>query len=599
MRAATAAMLALLVAFSLQLDDPGWAGTSALIVAQPILGATLRKGVLRLIGTFIGAGAGVALFSCFPQDRVGFFLGLAGWAALCSAAATLLGDVVAYAPLLAGYTCAIVAIAAVSNPPDVFLLAVARGACIVIGIVSTSLVFALTDRGRQRGVLARLIETASGEAVAGLLSALRDPAPDLQAGQTARRTLVARVAALDAVVDQAVGENLDLRARAGVLRRAIVGLLVILSSWRGVEQFRRRTPDGATAAIAERLLHEAVGGESTADALRAAAARIDAENAPDVSRRLLLDRAVHAVEGLADVRSGLDLLRTPLHAQSVRGLPPTRLRDPASAAVNALRSFVTVMAAVLIWNATGWASGSTFVTFATVIVLLFGIKGEGAYSGAVTMAVGVAMGLVIATVVKFAAMPWAQGQGFDGFGGFCILLGGPVAVLGTIGAALPAGRPGSVIALTAMALFLALLSPTNEIAYDFAGFMDSGLAILAGSTLGAAAHRVMPALPRRVRVSLLLAATRRDLRRIADCAWTPDDEAWEARQYARSAAMPPDASLLDHGRLLAALAIGRELLRRRARPDMDEVRGRASDQQIEAAVASHPDYFGGLGLVGR
>jgi hypothetical protein len=42
---------ALCVAFWLELDNPFWAGTSAAIVCQPQLGASLRKGWYRLIGT--------------------------------------------------------------------------------------------------------------------------------------------------------------------------------------------------------------------------------------------------------------------------------------------------------------------------------------------------------------------------------------------------------------------------------------------------------------------------------------------------------------------------------------------------------------------
>src|ERR1700749_301228 len=50
-----AVCLALFVAFWLELDNPFWAGTSAAIVCQPQLGAALRKGWFRMIGTVIGA----------------------------------------------------------------------------------------------------------------------------------------------------------------------------------------------------------------------------------------------------------------------------------------------------------------------------------------------------------------------------------------------------------------------------------------------------------------------------------------------------------------------------------------------------------------
>src|ERR1700751_5345824 len=74
-----AVCLALFVAFRLQLYNPSWAGTSAAIVCQPVLGASLRKGWFRLIGTVIGAIAAVLLSAAFPQHRAGFLLGLALW----------------------------------------------------------------------------------------------------------------------------------------------------------------------------------------------------------------------------------------------------------------------------------------------------------------------------------------------------------------------------------------------------------------------------------------------------------------------------------------------------------------------------------------
>jgi uncharacterized membrane protein YccC len=74
-----AVCLALYIAFWLQLDNASWAGTSAAIVCQPSLGASLRKGWFRMVGTGIGATAIVVLTACFPQDRLGFLLGLAVW----------------------------------------------------------------------------------------------------------------------------------------------------------------------------------------------------------------------------------------------------------------------------------------------------------------------------------------------------------------------------------------------------------------------------------------------------------------------------------------------------------------------------------------
>src|SRR5579863_10385261 len=74
--------LALFVAFWLELDTPYWAGGTAAIVCQPQLGASLRKGWFRIVGTIVGAVVAVALTACFPQDRIGYLGSLALFCAL-------------------------------------------------------------------------------------------------------------------------------------------------------------------------------------------------------------------------------------------------------------------------------------------------------------------------------------------------------------------------------------------------------------------------------------------------------------------------------------------------------------------------------------
>jgi uncharacterized membrane protein YccC len=72
-----AACLALYIAFSLELDSAYWAGTSAVVVSLPTVGASLRKAKFRMVGTVVGAVAIVVLTACFPQDRAAFIVGLA------------------------------------------------------------------------------------------------------------------------------------------------------------------------------------------------------------------------------------------------------------------------------------------------------------------------------------------------------------------------------------------------------------------------------------------------------------------------------------------------------------------------------------------
>src|ERR1700680_1910895 len=91
-----AVCIALYIAFWLQLDNAYWAGSSAAVVCQASLGGSLRRGSVLMIGTAVGAVAIVMLTACFPQERIGFLLGLALWGAACGLLATLLRNFAAY-----------------------------------------------------------------------------------------------------------------------------------------------------------------------------------------------------------------------------------------------------------------------------------------------------------------------------------------------------------------------------------------------------------------------------------------------------------------------------------------------------------------------
>ena len=94
--------LALYVAFWLQLENPYWAGTTAALVCQPHLGASLRSGWFRMIGTIVGGAAIVVMTKCFPQDRAGFLVGLASWGAARALGATVFRNALGIAAAIAG-----------------------------------------------------------------------------------------------------------------------------------------------------------------------------------------------------------------------------------------------------------------------------------------------------------------------------------------------------------------------------------------------------------------------------------------------------------------------------------------------------------------
>jgi len=191
--------LALFVAFWLQLDNPFWAGTSAAIVCQPQLGASLRKGSFRMIGTLIGAILIVVLTVCFPQNRIGFLAGLALWCSACAFGATVLGNFASYSAALAGYTAAIVGadtLGATGGPSaDVFMLAVWRVSEICIGIVCAGIVLAGTDLGGAPRRLATAFADLTTEIASRFAHMLTLAGPQLPDTQHERSELI-RPAAL-------------------------------------------------------------------------------------------------------------------------------------------------------------------------------------------------------------------------------------------------------------------------------------------------------------------------------------------------------------------------------------------------------------------
>jgi uncharacterized membrane protein YccC len=159
--------LALFIAFWLELDNAFWAGTSAAIVCLPELGASLRKGWFRVLGTVVGAAVIVVLSACFPQQRALFLGNLALWGGLCSGGATLMRHFAGYAAGLAGVTAVVIANDQLGATGGIngnaFMLAVTRVSEICIGIVAAGVILAGTDFGAAPRKLAALMSKLCAE----------------------------------------------------------------------------------------------------------------------------------------------------------------------------------------------------------------------------------------------------------------------------------------------------------------------------------------------------------------------------------------------------------------------------------------------------
>jgi uncharacterized membrane protein len=129
-------LIALLVSFTFNLDQPYWALLTVFIVSQPQQsGLVLAKSFYRIIGTVIGAAVALLLVALFAQERVLFLGGLALWVGLCTFGSQYARNFAAYAFVLSGYTAAIVGIPGALDAGNAFYIATGRVTEISLGII--------------------------------------------------------------------------------------------------------------------------------------------------------------------------------------------------------------------------------------------------------------------------------------------------------------------------------------------------------------------------------------------------------------------------------------------------------------------------------
>ncbi|MFZ3237504.1 MAG: FUSC family protein [Stellaceae bacterium] len=610
--------LALYVAFWLELDTPSWAGATAALVCQPHLGASLRKGWFRMIGTVIGAVASVVMTACFPQDRAAFFLVLALWGAGCALVANLLRNFAAYSAALAGYTAAIIASDELGSVGGLngqaFILAVNRASEICIGIVCAGLVLAGTDFGGARRRVASLFADLSSEIACRFAGTLADAGAEFEQTQTIRRELVRRVIALDPVVDEALGESSELRYHSPVLQNALDGLVKALASWRTVAAVLARSPQQRARQEASEVLtevpevlratpgrHEAArwlaGPARLLQICDAAVRRLAALPAATPSLRLLADQAAEALAGISQALEALALLVADPTRRASRGRGSRRLRVPdwLPPLVNAGRAFVVIGVAELFWVVTAWPGGASAITFAAIIVILFAPRADQAYAIAIGFMIGTVLTVIIVATLLFAALP-----NVETFAVFSLIIGLVLVPVGTVFAL----QWQAAIFTGMVTVFIPLLAPTNPMSYNQEQYYNAALAIIVGAGAGAVSFRLLPPVSPARRTRRLLASTLRDLRRLATGPLPDTPSDWEQRMYARFALLPDQAQPLERSWLVAALSAGskiielRHLCRERglsrdlgpaleAVTDGDCTGAAAELAGIDAALASH------------
>ncbi|WP_026471490.1 FUSC family protein [Alkanindiges illinoisensis] len=153
-----AAMLALFIAISLNLQNPMWAMGTVFIVANPLAGVLSSKAVYRMLGTLAGACLSILVLPPFINSPLPFSLIIALWVGFCLYVSLLDRTPRSYFFMLAGYTMAMIGFSAVADPTHLFDISLSRFEEITLGILCATVISRVFFPVNIAGVLSGRID---------------------------------------------------------------------------------------------------------------------------------------------------------------------------------------------------------------------------------------------------------------------------------------------------------------------------------------------------------------------------------------------------------------------------------------------------------
>ncbi|WZB76818.1 FUSC family protein [Achromobacter insuavis] len=599
-RSTAAALLALAVAYLLELDTPFSAASTVLLVINPVQGAVIGKGAWRIIGTLVGMLAAVALMAVAGQQPLLFVLGFGAWPGLCVAAMTLLRHFRASGAVVAGYTIGLATYGAMGHPEHTFEHVMGRGATVMIGVVCLGLVSSLFSARTLRARLHAHYQRLAAN-VAGAIARQQGAAP--AEALAARQALIADVYGVDDLLAAGKAESEDLAQRAAAVRNGMAALFSALiggtparmdegSAAQALAALRaplRQAWEDASQALTAGDLPRAAGllrqaRQSLIDALsdlRLADARQEA------TLLIAAERLGEQLDAYLDALDGLAALAQP---RPPAGAAPVRFhRDYASAVRNGLRSMAAILLAGLFWLWSGWTDGDMMLLVLAPYCSLLATAGDPP-AGARAFLRGCLYAVPAAWVCAFGVLPH-----LDGFA----LLAVALAVFwlpGILATSSPRTAFGGLAYLVA---FNTLTAADNPMQYSMQAFANHAVAwVLATSFALLCFQVILPRHPGRD-IARLRRVIRDDSLALLR-GKRPADAGWQQRQQHRVAQLGAllkgrPAQLADAlAQSLAALRVGLEtqriqrLLANRALPPQAQRLAQAGLDRLARGGAPRP-----------
>jgi uncharacterized membrane protein YccC len=477
-------LIALLIAFTFNLDQPQWALLTVLIVSQPQSGLVLAKSFYRIIGTLIGAAVALFFVALFAQERVLFLGALALWVGVCTFGSQYARNFAAYSFVLSGYTAVIVGIPAALEANNAFYTATARVTEICLGIIVAAVV--------NRIVFPSSLAATLWQSLAAGRQALIDYLAEMPGDGHAAKSVAPLVSKAIAIENQrasAIFEDREVRDRSSSLRLLNLALLRAVAAAQSLGDYLAYLRHAGRPV--EASINDAVSGASQllklwqAGAINASELR---QKLREAETRRSLARLLFPVPLSSDVAPGQAAAITSLSElfaaltayveayeacvsseTPVPGrIPFSPANDPIAALWTGLRAALAVVLVSWCWILSAWPHGSTAVILAAVATARLATMGH-----AVPLALAGAMIFALATVPAFVIVEVLLPL-TSGFPMFALIVG-PML----FGCAYLMSKPNPktmLIGYLSALLFASVGQFQNRMVYDPVGLLNTSIA---------------------------------------------------------------------------------------------------------------------------
>ncbi|NIF21439.1 p-hydroxybenzoic acid efflux pump subunit AaeB [Candidatus Pantoea multigeneris] len=475
---------ALFIGFHFNLETPRWAVMTAGIVAggtafaaggDPYSGALRYRGILRIIGTFIGSIAAVTIMIATVRAPAIMLLLCCIWAGVCVWVSSLIKVENSYALGLAGYTALIIVITADASGALTLApqFAVERCSEIVLGILCAILADILFSPRSIKKVIDSEVDSLL-VAQFKLLQLCVAHGDNKEEVDKAWSTLVRRTTALKGMRSQLLMESSRWKTVATRLEALHSLSLTMITQATETFLIKNVRPDYLPPQFSLLIEKEV---ESVADVhkrlkvLRRVFSASGNKTLPvtlgswvgAATEYLLLMKGVKTNSRISSIESGI--LQRDI-------IVPGRSAETHHAMINGIRTFVSLALGCFFWLYTGWTSGSGCVVMMGVITAL-AMRVPNPLGMVMDFVYGMMVALPLGALYFMVIMPATQQSMLL----LCISLGVMAFISGILIQRRQVGTLGALIGT------INILVLENPMQFQFKVFLDNALGQIIGCFL--------------------------------------------------------------------------------------------------------------------